>query len=89
MTLYISGPITGAKNYKNNFEAAKRQLNEAGFSIFNPAEHGNEKHTWVQNMKTVLPYLLECDGIAKLPDWEISQWQIEAGLKRIYDGRGQ
>jgi len=86
MTLYISGPITGVKKYKKNFESAKKRLNKAGYLAFNPVTHGIENLSWSANMKCVLPRLFECDGVATLPGWEGSKGaRLEADIAVALD----
>ena len=39
MRIYISGPITGVENYRENFRKAKEALCERGYTnVINPAE---------------------------------------------------
>lgn len=36
MIVYISGKITGLKNYKKYFRKAEKKLNRMGYKTFNP-----------------------------------------------------
>lgn len=37
---YLSGPITGQKNYRQQFARAAGTLKEMGYAVINPAELG-------------------------------------------------
>ena len=37
---YLSGPITGHKNYRQQFARAAGTLKEMGYAVINPAELG-------------------------------------------------
>ena len=37
MMIYVSGKITGDKNYKQKFEKAANKLISFGYDVFNPA----------------------------------------------------
>ena len=81
MTVYIAGPITGIKNYKENFEKRERELEAMGYRVFNPAKLGErlEKEHPYRNighheyMNYLLPYVLKADGISMLDGWEYSE----------------
>jgi len=71
MNIYISGKITGDKNYKKKFAAAARVLEENGYRVFNPAKDvelpgGAPREEY---MKKAIINMLLCDGVAMLPDW--------------------
>jgi hypothetical protein len=38
MRVYISGQITGKKDYKERFEAAEKSLTAKGYKVINPAK---------------------------------------------------
>jgi len=84
MRLYISGKITGNDYYKENFAAARAQLENAGFDVFDPAAVGfPEGVSWTDAMKYVIKEMVRCDGLAMLPGWKDSKGAcIEARLAR-------
>ena len=82
--VYLSGPITGVKDYKKNFKRAKELV--AGTSlhyydhIFDPSLsfNGNEDLRWDTYMRYDIMQLCKCHSIVLLPDWETSKGaQIE------------
>lgn len=74
--LYISGPITGDKEYKLKFRAAAQQLEARGYNVVNPAELDDvlpvKSMTHEEIMRTCLDILLQCDAVVTLPGWETS-----------------
>ena len=76
LRVYISGPMTGRPNHnKPAFYAAAALLAEAGHIPVNPAEItaamiGAE---WTDFMRADIKALCDCDAIALLPGWEMSQ----------------
>lgn len=73
MKLYLSGKITGDEDYEKKFRDAAVYLSFEGYEVCNPAAHGSPALSWLENMKIVLPLMLECDGVALLSDWEHSR----------------
>jgi hypothetical protein len=83
LKLYVSGLITGDANYQEKFLKAENTLREAGFEPVNPAARVPPDRDWSQAMRVVAGLMLECDGVALLPDWEESRGaKIEARLAR-------
>ena len=76
--IYISGPITGDKAYRQKFRAAAEQLKARGYNVVNPAELDDvlpvESMTWSQIMDHCLDLLGRCDAVVVLPGWEESRW---------------
>ena len=74
--IYISGPITGIRDYQENFNTAADLLIDKGYSVVNPARL-NEiiagTFSREQIMKIDLALLGACDGIFLLPGWEFSK----------------
>lgn len=73
--IYISGQITGTKDYMDRFENEERRLYELGFEPINPAKICAvlpESFTHEEYMRVCLSILSECDGIVMLHGWEKS-----------------
>jgi len=77
MRLYISGKITGDKNYKEKFKTAETRLRRCGYEVFNPASFEYAVPIYEEIMEFDLDALRKCDGVALLLDWYES-----AGAKR-------
>lgn len=76
MRIYLSGPITGVGNYREQFQAAAEKLREEGFSdIVNPAELCEvlpATASWDDYMRIDLELLEMCEVIVLLPGWQAS-----------------
>lgn len=75
MILYLSGPITGVKNYKRNFMAARDALVAKGHQVINPAEMSEVLHSgasYQDYMDICLALLAKADALVQLPDWDKS-----------------
>lgn len=74
--LYLSGPITGDKNYKLKFRAAKQQLEARGYDVINPAELDEvipvRSMPSEQILQTCTFLIGQCDAVIVLPGWENS-----------------
>ena len=74
--LYLSGPITGDKNYKLKFRAAAQQLEARGYDVVNPAELDGvlpvASMTPEQILQTCTFLIGQCDAVIVLPEWEKS-----------------
>lgn len=87
--LYLAGPMTGIENLNFPlFNAEAARLRGLGYVVVNPAEiNGGAAELvacaqmtpeqlaqhWRNCMKRDIPALLECDGIALLPNWTHSK----------------
>lgn len=74
--LYISGPITGVKNYKRIFQGAKDALTAKGYDVVNPAELTEvigSSFSYDEIMSIDLDLLHRCDALVQLPGWEESR----------------
>lgn len=72
--LYIAGPMTGypACNYPA-FNMVEEHLLKAGFEVVNPAKvSAGQRAHYVDYLREDLRAMLDCDGVALLPDWEFS-----------------
>ena len=73
MKLYIAGKVTGVSDYKKKFARADQWLKLAGYDVCNPAAFELEDASWNDAMRFVIPKMLECDGVALLPNWRKSR----------------
>jgi hypothetical protein len=73
LKLYICGRITGDADYQAKFLDAENKLYEAGFRPVNPAARVPADTDWNQAMREAISLMLQCDGVALLPDWKESR----------------
>lgn len=75
MRLYVCGPMTGMVDH--NFPAFKQaaaELLDAGYEVENPADFGTvDGWAWEDYLKRDIPLMLECQGLALLPGWHLSE----------------
>ena len=74
---YLSGPITGHKNYRQQFARAAGALKEMGYVVINPAELGAalplDQMSYEDIMKIDMELLAAADYLVQLPGWEDSK----------------
>lgn len=74
---YLSGPITGHKNYRQQFARAAGTLKEMGYAVINPAELGAalplDQMSYEDIMKIDMGLLAAADYLVQLPGWEDSK----------------
>ena len=73
---YISGAITGTKDYMERFAQAEKELTERGYSAINPAKVNAQlpdDTTYEEYMKMSLTMLDMCDYIYLIDSWEKSK----------------
>lgn len=78
MKLYISGPMSyRAQHNFPAFHAVAKSLRKNGFDVVNPAEldEGTDTTGWKHSdyLKRDIRLLLDCDGVATLPEWQTSK----------------
>lgn len=77
MIVYLSGPITGYKNYRQQFARAAGTLKEMGYAVINPAELGAalplDQMSYEDIMKIDMELLATADCLVQLPGWEDSK----------------
>jgi hypothetical protein len=85
LRLYISGPISlgekfppghpTRKRYEAAFFDAEVALHERGHRTDNPMRlHVNTPNaSWQSKLRVDIRYLVQCDGILMLPDWQKSK----------------
>ena len=72
--VYLSGPITGIKNYKGLFLFAEEIVRMCDAArIFNPASQIPDSLGYEEAMKRCVVALIECDTIVMLPGWHTSK----------------
>lgn len=74
---YLSGPITGHKNYRRQFAEAAVALKELGYVVINPAAIDDaipvECMSYEAIMRIDLELLATADYLVQLPGWEDSK----------------
>lgn len=74
---YLSGPITGRKNYRQQFARAAGTLKELGYVVINPAELDQvlpvKEMGYEGIMRIDLEILATADYLVQLPGWEDSK----------------
>lgn len=92
--IYISGGITGVKDYMEKFSKAEEMLSE-NYAVVNPARlnASHKDKAWAWYMRRCLKWLCDCDTIYMLNGWEKSKGAMmeysiakELGLQIIYEG---
>lgn len=74
--VYISGPITGTKDYMEKFAKAEELLKSKGYSVINPAKVNAqlpEDTTYEQYMQMSIAMMNMADAIYLLPNWNKSR----------------
>lgn len=72
--VYLSGPITGKKNYKGLFLYVEELIKLCDvFRIFNPASQITDSLDYEQAMKQCVAALAEYEAIVMLPGWHTSK----------------
>lgn len=71
MRIYLSGPITGVKDYRRNFREAAGSVASRGHTVFNPADLFGGM-TLKEIMRWDLLCLTDCDAVCMLPGWSNS-----------------
>lgn len=72
--IYISGPMTGIKDYKSNFQKAETKLKKQGHEVINPAyiDYVLPNASYEDYMNVDMFLLGMCDTIYMLKGWEKS-----------------
>lgn len=72
--VYLSGPITGIKNYKGLFMFAEELVKMCdALQIFNPSSQIPDSLNYEQAMKRCVTALAQYDTIMLLPGWHTSK----------------
>ena len=74
---YLSGPITGNRDYRRQFAEAAAALKELGYNVINPAAIDDalpvECMSYEAIMRIDLELLATADYLVQLPGWEDSK----------------
>ena len=74
MKLYISGKVTGEKDYKSKFERGESEVEIMGHIPYNPAKiQLPEEASYEEYMHMCFAMLDICDGIYMLNNWQESK----------------
>ena len=66
--LYLSGAITRNPNYKREFEAARKDLIDAGYTVVSPLDICDDDWDWNKCMWRCIEVLVtQCDAVAIIP----------------------
>lgn len=81
--MYISGKITGRKEYERDFKRGEGLARLYGFRPVNPVKGVPKGKSWEWYMKRDIRKLLDCDAILLLETWEDSRGaRLEAEIAR-------
>ena len=96
MRIFISGPITGTKDYLERFAAAERELSHRGYEVINPAKVLAVVPVELSRetcMAVTLPLLKACDAVYMLKGWIGSSGATiehthanKVGMEILYEG---
>ena len=97
--IYISGRITGNKNWEKQFQEAENYLNKLGiYTVVNPLKLEKQltiKKTYINYMRNDIKHLINCSDIYMLRGWWRSKGaRLERhiakvlGLGIVYQKRG-
>ena len=77
--LYLSGAITHNPNYKREFEAARKDLINAGYTVASPIDICDDKWSWSTCMRHCIDVLVtQCDAVAIIPpEYDSAGMEIE------------
>ena len=100
--IYLSGGITGVKNYKKHFDKAEKLLIKKGYEVVNPVTIGEKlklpenitvKKQYGIYMKADIKALLECTHIYLLKEYHKSNGAmvectvaVACGIHVVHDG---
>ena len=96
MRIYLSGPITGTKDYMERFAAAESELSEFDLAVVNPAKVNGQlpkETTYSEYMEMSMAMLKQCDAIYMLKGWTDSpgamaefEYAYEHGISILFEG---
>ena len=89
--IYISGKITGVKNYREHFQHARIRLEMRGIFAIDPVKIGDKLErtlgrtpTYAEYLIDDIKYLLTCDGVYMLKGWRRSKGaRLERAIAKL------
>lgn len=88
MKLYLSGGIAGVSDFKTKFRQAQLELEDAGYEVVNPCDIGTLGpeyiSVWTKNMRADVAAMMECDGVALMPDWQTSRGAVNEATNALH-----
>lgn len=75
MTVYISGPVTGVKDYEKTFSIAQEAIKAKGHNVVSPITIEvlqQSQFSWSDAMKICIALMEKCDCVVFLPNWGAS-----------------
>ena len=82
--IYISGPVTGTKDYKERFVRAEGYLSEMGFSVVNPVKVNAAlppDASWEEYMAVSMTLLSFCGNIYMMDGWKESRGAVQEYIR--------
>lgn len=76
MKIYLSGKISGTRDFRERFQKAGDNLKKDGWDVINPVAIGDllpPSTTYKQFLELDLKLLSMCDAIYLIPGWETSE----------------
>lgn len=86
MKVYLSGAISANPNYKNDFENARKRLNDAGFAVVSPAIFCNESMSYDKAIRKCLQVLSTCYAVAVIEtpyQSQSTESQLELSIAKV------
>ena len=84
MKLYLSGAISANANYKNDFENARKRLNDAGYAVVSPTIFCDESMSWEQRLRRRMQVISTCRNIALIvTEYQSASTNLELEIARV------
>ena len=84
MKVYLSGAISAHPNYKNDFETARKRLNDAGFAIVSPTIFCDDSMSYDQAIRKCLQVLSTCYAVAVIETpYQSTASQLELSIAKV------
>jgi len=74
-TIFIAGKVSGLPKDQviDKFERIVHELSSLGYKIITPASLQDRAKSWEDATRDNIRYMLECDEVHFLPDWQESR----------------
>ena len=86
MKVYLSGAISANPNYKNDFENARKRLNDAGFAVVSPTIFCDESMSYDKAIRKCLQVLSTCYAVAVIDtpyQSQSTESQLELSIAKV------